>query len=312
MSTSERVQMWAMRGLTAAEITHQTKLPRSTVKYHLKRFKETGSWSRREYPVRVKTLTPFADCIRKHLKLHPHASATELHELLATKYQLMVSVRTVQRYLKSAGREQKRREDSSEADDSDTSTTEELSVASGSDRSLSPKLRTSERTSSVRISTTSAQETTLNAHKPPSNIAAAVPTFVLGPPALNGPFIPSTPTSLQSPPSVLPLPFSFVSPFGLVSPSSGLSWPDGQNTSSAISLPHGFPLLPSSLPLGFLPFYPPFNSPLPSDCSPTTPSTPAFIAPTASPASPSTPVTPASTKSEPGLEALLNAALVNE
>jgi transposase len=307
MSTSERVQLWAMRGLTAAEITHQTKLPRSTVKYHLKRFKETGSWARREYPIRVKTLTPFADCIKKHLKLHPHASATELHELLANKYQLMVSVRTVQRYLKTAGREQKQREDL-EAEDSDSSTTEELSVASGSDRSSSPKLKRIERHHGMRLNVSSSSESVMVSGKVATNIPAAIPNHSFGGPAsLHPHFLASSHGALMAPPHLLPIPYGLMPPYNMMAPHSSLGW---QDIPHSPTLPSNFHLMPPSLPLHFMPMYP--QLPLPSEPALASPSTPAFVSAPTTPAPSSTPVTNLPIKPEPGLEALLNAALVSE
>lgn len=296
--------MWAMRGLTAAEITHQTKLPRSTVKYHLKRFKETGSWARREYPVRVKTLTPFSDCIRKHLKLHPHASATELHELLATKFQLMVSVRTVQRYLKTAIREQKARDENSE-EDSDTSVTEEISVASGND-TPSPKVRTRER---VRSAPHTAYSSRTEATTPPV-VARDEPPHS---PAL--PLHASAALSASSQTPALPqVPCNLLTPYPVLLP----AWQESQATSSAPPFP-AFPLgsVPPSLPsipLGFYPMYHQFSPALTGDA--TTFPYPA----TQFPAVPPLPQTPQqrptppapSAKLDPSLEALVNAALVSE
>ena len=299
--------MWAMRGLTAAEITHQTKLPRSTVKYHLKRFKETGSWSRREYPIRVKTLTPFADCIRKHLKLHPHASATELHELLATKFQLMVSVRTVQRYLKTAIREQKSRDENSE-EDSDTSATEELSIASGTDQTASPKPRSRERLRSVPISTPVRNEGASNVEKsepppPPQSLQPSVassPASTSQTPLMNASNLPSMPCSLISPyPMMLP------------------SWQEPQNSPNMPSFSGFSPLtMQASLPalsLGFYPMYHQFAPAVSLDNSGSPYSTTQFSALAQSRApTPSSATPPSSAKLDPSLEALVNAALVSE
>lgn len=299
--------MWAMRGLTAAEITHQTKLPRSTVKYHLKRFKETGSWARREYPVRVKTLTPFADCIRKHLKLHPHASATELHELLATKFQLMVSVRTVQRYLKTAIREQKSRDENSE-EDSDTSATEELSIASGTDHMGSPKVRPRERLRFAPASVPGRSEASGNTEKAEcSSLTQSLQPSV-------GPTAHSVPQNPLAGHSTLPgMPCNLLSPYPMLLP----SWQEPQTSPNMAAFP-GFPpmTVQSSIPalrLGFYNMYHQYAPAVSLEASAASYSTTQFsalaqsLAPTPSAATP-----PSSAQLDPSLEALVNAALVSE
>lgn len=300
--------MWAMRGLTAAEITHQTKLPRSTVKYHLKRFKETGSWARREYPIRVKTLTPFADCIRKHLKLHPHASATELHELLATKFQLMVSVRTVQRYLKTAIREQKSRDENSE-EDSDTSVTEELSIASGADHNGSPKVRSRERlrfaplSGSLRNEESSSVERADRPSSPPQSLQPSLA------PTANS----HNQTQLMNHSGLSSVPCNLISPYPMMLP----SWQEPQNSANLPPFAGFSPLaVQASLPalsLGFYPMYHQFSPAVSIDAASSPYSTTQFSAlaqaraPTPSSATP-----PSSAKLDPSLEALVNAALVSE
>jgi len=308
--------MWAMRGLTAAEITHQTKLPRSTVKYHLKRFKETGSWSRREYPMRVKTLTPFAECIRKHLKLHPHASATELHELLSTKYQLMVSVRTVQRFLKSAGREPRPRDDNLD-EDSDTSTTEELSAGSPPDHALAGP---SERSSSPRSSSPTTIESHTQIERRGSATSVVHSNSPLVPSALGHPLrAPGPLPSMSVTPPLFSIPFTFTPPYAAVMPHT-MAWQECRSLPSASTANlSAYPLLPSSLPsfpLGYYPMYTSFGAPVSPDTTIRTqttaplPSAPTRHSQTVAPNAAASPTSPS--PSEPRLQALVNAALISE